>query len=101
MRRPRKTYGINLNKNFYKNEQGEFNLNLTYKHYGKHFDTHSSSFNRIEMDSSDITDIKLSKNFRDILGYIKINNLFDETYQRPHGFNQENRLLTFGFNSKF
>ena len=101
LRRPRKTYGINLNKNFYQNDTGEFNLSLTYKHYGKHFDTHSSSFNTIEMDSSDITDIKLSKNFRDFMGYIKINNLFDETYQRPHGFNQENRILTFGFNSKF
>lgn len=101
LRRPRKTYGINLNKNFYKNDKREFNLNLIYKHYGKHLDTHSSNFSIIEMDSSDIVDIKLIKNFSNILGFIKINNLFDETYQRPHGFNQEKRYLTYGFSSKF
>ena len=43
------------------------------------------------MDSTDITNLSFSKKFNDILGFIKIDNLFDETYQRPHGYNQEKR----------
>ena len=101
LRRPEKSYGFNINRTFFKNDINEFNLSLNYKHYGKHFDTHSSNFSTIEMDSTDIADLSLSKKFNDILTYIKIDNLFDETYQRPHGYNQEKRYLTLGFNYKY
>lgn len=101
LRRPRKSYGISLYKKFYKNKKNEFSLNLSYKHYGKHLDTHSTNFNTIEMDSSDVINVKLSKKFNDILGYVKIKNLLNETYERPHGYNQDKRYLTFGFGYKF
>ena len=40
---------------------GNLNLNLKYNHYGKHFDTHSANFNTIEMDSTDLIDLKITK----------------------------------------
>ena len=101
LRRPEKSYGLNFNRTFFKNDVNEFDLSLNYKHYGKHFDTHSSSFSTIEVDSTDIVNLRLSKKFNDIFGYIKIDNLFNETYQRPHGYNQEKRYLTTGFNYKY
>lgn len=101
LRRPEKSYGFNFNRTFFKNYSNEFNLNLNYKHYGKHFDTHSSNFSTIEMDSTDIANLNLIKKFNGVYGYIKIENLLNETYQRPHGYNQEKRDLTFGLNYKY
>lgn len=101
LRRPEKIYGFNFNRTFFKNYTNEFNLSLNYKHYGKHFDTHSSNFSKIEMDSTDITNLKLIKKFNEVYGYIKIENLLNETYQRPHGYNQEKRYLTVGLNYKY
>ena len=75
---------------------GKLNFNLKYNHYGKHFDTHSSNFSTIEMDSTDIIDLKIAKKLNDINFYIKITNALDETYQRPHGYNQEKRVIKFG-----
>ena len=48
------------------------------------------------MDSTDIIDLKIAKKLNDINFYIKITNALDETYQRPHGYNQENRVIKFG-----
>ena len=48
------------------------------------------------MDSTDIVDLKISKKNKNYNFYIKISNLLDENYQRPHGYNQENRNIKFG-----
>ena len=64
LRRPEKTYGFNLNKNLIMMRLSNFNVNLKYNHYGKHFDTHSSTFSTIEMDSTDIVDLTLSKKYK-------------------------------------
>ena len=98
LRRPRKNYGVNLYKEF-KNEYLEnYSLNILYNHYGKHFDTHSSLFSTIEMDSTDIVDVKISKKLNKNSYFIKITNLLDEKYQRPHGYGQEGRIIKFGLN---
>ena len=98
LRRPRKNYGINLSQEF-KNEYLEnYSLNILYNHYGKHFDTHSSLFSTIEMDSTDIVDVKISKKLNKNSYFIKITNLLDEKYQRPHGYGQEGRIIKFGLN---
>ena len=76
---------------------GNLNLNITYNHYGKHFDTHSSSFNTIEMDSTDIVDLKITKKLNKSNFFVKVTNALNETYQRPHGYNQESRMIKFGF----
>lgn len=97
LRRPQKSYGFNLNTRLNLSIIKDFNLNILYNHYGKHFDTDSLNFNTIEIDSSDIIDLKLSKKFNNFDFFLKISNLFDKNYQRPHGYNQENRLVKFGF----
>lgn len=97
LRRPEKNYGLNF---FYKlkNEKlGDFNLNVLYNHYGKHFDTHSSNFSVIEMDGTDIIDIKLEREIKNSKIFLKISNLLNEYYQRPHGYNQERRMIKVGY----
>lgn len=96
LRRPEKTYGVNFSKKIDTNYLGDLDLNLLYNHYGKHFDTHSSNFSTIEMDSTDIVDIKIEKKINNLNYFLKITNLLGENYQRPHGYNQDQRLLKFG-----
>ena len=60
-RRPRKTHSLNLYKTLNNKIFGNYNINLSYKHYGKHYDVHSSTFNTIEMDSTDILDLIITK----------------------------------------
>lgn len=97
LRRPQKNYGLNISKKIDTNFLDNLNLNITYNHYGKHFDTHSSSFNTIEMDSTDIIDLKITKKFNKSNFFVKVTNALNETYQRPHGYNQESRMIKFGF----
>ena len=61
LRRPNKNYGLNINNNIKNSIFGNLNLNLKYNHYGKHFDTHSTKFSTIEMDSTDLIDLKITK----------------------------------------
>ena len=96
-RRPEKTYGFNLTKKNNNVLFGDYNLNISYNHYGKHFDVHSVNFSTIEMDSTDIINLNLIKNLnKNTSIYLRLSNLFDETYQRPHGYNQEKREIKFG-----
>lgn len=97
LRRPEKNYGIEFSKKIKSNYFGNYNLNLLYNHYGKHFDTHSVNFSTIEMDSTDIIDIMIEKKIFNNNYYLKISNLLGENYQRPHGYNQDNRIIKFGF----
>jgi vitamin B12 transporter len=96
LRRPENNYGINISKKIKNSFFGDLNFNVKYNHYGKHFDTHSSNFSTIEMDSTDIIDIMITKKLENSNFFIKITNAFDETYQRPHGYNQEKRAIKFG-----
>lgn len=96
-RRPRKTHSLNLYKTLNNKIFGNYNINLSYKHYGKHYDVHSSTFNTIEMDSTDILDLIITKKINQTNYFLKVSNLLDESYQRPHGYNQENRIIKFGF----
>ncbi len=76
-------------------------MNLKYKHYGKHLDTHSGNFSTIEMDSTDIVDLSLNKKIGLSNVYINLTNLLDEKYQRPHGYSQDERMLNIGVKSNF
>ncbi len=96
LRRPEKSYGLNISQKIKNNFINDLFLNLKYNHYGKHFDTHSSNFSTIEMDSTDLIDLKITKKINNSEFYVKITNALDESYQRPHGYNQENRIIKFG-----
>mgnify|MGYP001232752095 FL=1 len=96
LRRPEKNYGLNIKKKIRNSFFGNLKFNLIYNHYGKHFDTHSSNFNTVELDSTDLVDLKISKKLKNSNFFIKISNALNETYQRPHGYNQESRAIKFG-----
>ena len=96
LRRPEKNYGLNLNKKILNSSLGNFIINLSYNHYGKHFDTHSTNFSTIEMDSIDLVDLKIIKKLHKGKVYFKINNMLAENYQKPHGYNQEGRIIKIG-----
>jgi len=97
LRRPRKNYGLNLQQKFSNNIFGNLNFNISYNHYGKHLDTHSSTYNTIEMDNRDIIDIKINKELKSGVLFINISNLLNEDYQKPHGYNQNKRGINFGY----
>ena len=97
LRRPEKNYGMNLSSNFDFWFLGLINYNLSYKYSGKYFDTHSSSFNKIEMGSTDIINLRMQKKISNTIFKIEVNNLLDKKYERPHGYNQPGKLLNFGF----
>ena len=48
------------------------------------------------MDSTDIVDVMIIRKLKDSNFFVKVTNVFDEIYQRPHGYNQEKRALKFG-----
>lgn len=97
LRRPEKNFGINFSKKIRNQYFNDLKFGLNYNHYGKHFDTHSSTFNTIEVDSTDLLDLSLNKENKNNIIYFKITNLLDENFQRPHGFNQEQRMFKIGF----
>ena len=101
LRRPERNYGFNLSKSFNTSELSNFNVNLKYNHYGKHFDTHSSTFSTIEMDSTDIVDLTLSKKYKKYDIRFILTNLLNEKYQRPHGFSQNGRLFNINLKTSF
>ena len=47
--------------------------------------------------STEIIDLKLSKKIENTDFYFKITNLLDDHYQKPHGYNQEGRVIKLGF----
>ena len=71
LRRPRKNYGMIIQKDIYNNILGNLKINISYNHYGKHFDTHSSNFSTVQMDSTDIVDLKIDKKIK-LLGTISL-----------------------------
>ena len=74
LRRTEKTYGVNFSKKIDTNYLVDLDLNLLYNHYGKHFDTHSTNFSTIEMDSTDLIDFKITKKMNNSDLFIKITN---------------------------
>ena len=97
LRRPEKTYGFNLIREFTSNYFGKFNMSAKYNHYGKHFDTHSSTFATVELGSTDIVNLSISKKIGEYDFYLHSANILNEKYQRPHGYSQNGRLFNIGF----
>lgn len=97
LRRPRKNYGINFQKKISNSLIGDFYLNALYKYNGKYFDIHSSTFNTVEMDDIDMVDLQIIKSLKSGSYFLKVSNLLNENYQKPHGYNQDKRSINFGY----
>ena len=97
LRRPDMTYGIKFFKKIYTSE-GSVNLNYDYKHYGKSFD-YNPGIKKI--DSTDIMNIGISRDYNGMILTYGISNLLNENYQRPIGYSQEGRTLRLGVKQLF
>ena len=64
------------------------------EYYGSHTDTHSTNFSTILIKERTLFNLDLDyKNFN-----ISINNIFNDQYERPHGYNQGARQSFISFN---
>ncbi len=98
LNRPDSTYGIKYRKKFINNPIGPFSLNYKYKHYGKVFD-YAPGITKV--DSTDIMDMTLSKETNYGTFFLKVSNLLDEQFQRPHGYKQDGRKFNINFVKSF
>ena len=66
-------------------------------YYGTHSDTHSTNFSTIQIKERTIFGLDINfKNFNLI-----INNLFNDKYQRPHGYNQGGINIKLNYSLKY
>ena len=100
LRRPEKQFGINYINKFDSNIFGKFNLNYDYRHVGKVEDWKGGSI-RSKVDSSDIMNLSLSKEFFNQIWALNFFNLTDEVYQRPDTYNQERRRISLSFRYRY
>ena len=97
LRRPNYSLGFMHNYDF----DNDFSLTTNYKYKGKHLDIHNSNYSTISMPETHLLDLNLGYNYHGIQFGISLLNLFDEDYESPHGFSQEGRKFTLGFNKSF
>jgi len=99
LRRPEKQYGVSYFKKFKNSFLGPVEFNYNYRHIGKVEDWVGSV--RKDVDSTDIMNISLSKDFYGNKWSLNIFNLTDEYYQRPYGYQQDRRRIGLSFRSKY
>jgi len=97
LRRPENSLGFTLRDNFI--EKSSYFLNYSYN--GNYFDTHSTSYSRVKMKEINIFDIGLSYDFFGMDLSLNLKNLFDENYEKPHGYSQKGREFSFNLISKY
>ena len=66
-------------------------------YYGKHADTHATNYSTIHV--KERTTANLSAGFGNFV--LDIKNVFDDTYERPHGYNQGGRTFDITYSKKF
>ncbi len=100
LRRPEKQFGVKYTKKFTETFLGPFNLNYDYRHVGRVEDWKNGSV-RAKVDSTDIMNLSLSKDFFGGKWSMNLLNLTDESYQRPDTYNQEGRRISLSFRNKY
>ena len=66
-------------------------------YYGKHADTHSSNWSTIHI--KERTTANVSAGYKNFV--LDVKNVFDDTYERPHGYNQGGRSVDLTYAVKF
>ena len=62
-------------------------------YYGSHSDTHSANFNTILIKERTIFDLSAKYNNFDL----EVKNIFNDNYERPHGYNQGGIDIRIGY----
>ena len=97
LRRPNWSLGFMHTKEL----ENNFSFTTNYKYKGKHLDVHNSNWSTISMPETHLLDLNLGYNYHGIELGVSLLNLLDERYESPHGFYQEGRKFTLGFNKSF
>ena len=97
LRRPNWSLGFMHTKDL----ENNFSITTNYKFKGEHLDVHNSNWSTISMPETHLLDLNIGYNYHGIELGFSLLNLLDEKYEAPHGFNQEGRKLTLGFNKSF
>ncbi len=66
-------------------------------YYGKHSDTHSSNYSTILVKDRTICDLSIF--YKDFL--IEVQNIFNDKYERPHGYNQGGLEIFLKYSKKY
>ena len=98
LRRPDITYGANYFKKFNNSIIGIFDMNLNYKFTGKHWDISSGN---VEVKSTNIVNMVVTKNLHGSAFKVNISNLLNERYERPITYSQDGRQLRLGYVKNF
>lgn len=87
LRRPKHSYNGVINYNI--DATTRLKLNATYD--GEYADIHSSTYQRTTMASVSLFDVSYQKNINSVLFEIKVDNVTDKRYNKPHGYSQTGR----------
>jgi len=97
LRRPEHSIGINYQRTVTKT----WSYYANYSFMGEHFDVHNSNWSTITMPETHLLDMGITKNYYGFDLGLSINNVFDQDYERPHGFGQNKRKINFILKRKF
>ena len=90
---------INSSVSYYKDD---FYIIPSISYFGKHKDTHSSNYSTITVGSEITADLKTGYNINENSKLeLNINNILDNNYERPHGYNQDGRTINLTMKWKF
>ena len=77
------------------------NFYVDWNYYGEHKDIDASTYARKDMKAVDTIDIGYNITKDNTTFFWSINNLFNERYERPDGYNQYDRNINIGFRKHF
>ena len=77
------------------------NFYVDWNYYGEHKDIDASTYARKDMKAVDTFDIGYNVTKDNTTFFWSINNLFNERYERPDGYNQYDRNINIGFRKYF
>jgi len=77
------------------------NFYVDWNYYGEHKDIDASTYARKDMKAVDTIDIGYNITKDNTTFFWSINNLFNERYERPDGYNQYDRNINLGFRKYF
>jgi vitamin B12 transporter len=97
LRRPKHTY----NGNVYYDIGSTTRLKLNARYDGKYDDIHSSTYQRTEMSSVSLLNVSYQTYINNFLFELKVDNVTNKRYNKPHGYKQTGRTYLASVAYKF
>lgn len=97
LRRPKWVNNLEMSYNKIENTS----LKINWNYYGSHVDTNSITYENKNMPSVSTIDLSADYTIGNTIFYSKLNNIMNEKYERPDGYNQLGRNFLLGFRQNF